>query len=270
MSLKCHSETEAVPLVPAPAMADVARVVVPRHLKTESAVEVGWHSHSEGLLCAVTHGLATMRTDDGTWTLLPRQIGWLPPNTPHCGHSFGKAEALFLYLRPDMCRMMPGRPCTLTMSALSGALMERLGTDTPLVPRPRVEKMLAVLLDEVREAEEVPLHLPLPRDAKLLQMALALNSAPDDATDLDGWARALGIPKRTLIRRFQQETGLGIGQWRQQLRLLKALELLADGNSVTTSALSVGYSSLSAFIASFRQRFGVTPTKYFNRADLRS
>jgi AraC-like DNA-binding protein len=198
--------------------------------------------------------------------MLPRQIGWLPPGTRHCGHSFGKAEALFLYLRPDVCRAMPRRPCVLRMSALAHALMERLDARENIPPPRRMEQMLAVLLDEVREAAEVPLHLPLPSDPRLLQLALALNAAPDDTTDLDGWAASLGIGRRTLIRRFHQETGLNIGQWRQQLRLMKALELLAEGDSVTTAALSVGYSSVSAFIACFRQRFGVTPTKYFSRS----
>jgi AraC-like DNA-binding protein len=207
-----------------------------------------------------------MRTETGTWTMLPRQVGWLPPGTRHSGHSFGKAEALFLYLRADTCAGMPTEPRVLSLSTLAQALMERLQT-CPLASA-RTAQLLAVLLDEVREAPEVPMHLPLPRDSRLLQMTHALDAAPDNDTDLDGWADRLGMARRTLIRHFQQETGLSIGQWRQQLRLVKALELLAEGESVTSAALSVGYSSVSAFIACFRQRFGVTPTKYFDRAAL--
>jgi AraC-like DNA-binding protein len=270
MSVECQSDGAAPPVMDRlPPIADAAHLVVPRYLRSEEPVSVGWHSHSEGLLFAVVQGLATMRTDTGTWTMLPRQIGWLPPGTRHCGHSFGKAEALFLYLRADVCRSMPEHPCVLRMSALSHALMERLDGLAGALPLPRVERMLQVLLDEIREASEVPLHLPLPRDQRLLRMAGALNAAPDDDTSLDGWASALGIGRRTMIRRFAQETGLSIGQWRQQLRLVKALELLAEGQSVTTAALSVGYSSVSAFISCFRQRFGVTPSKYFSRDSAR-
>jgi len=56
--------------------------------------------------------------------------------------------------------------------------------------------------------------------------------------------------------------GVTLGQWRQQARLLRALEMLFRGGSVTQAALSVGYESTSAFIGSFRTAFGLTPTRY--------
>jgi len=45
-------------------------------------------------------------------------------------------------------------------------------------------------------------------------------------------------------------------------RLLRGLELLAEGQSVTTVALELGYCNISAFIALFKRTFGVTPTRY--------
>jgi len=267
MSVGCQQEhcEVAVAESPRPTAIDF-EPVVRRHYKRSEAVSVGWHAHDRGLLFAVLRGLATMETETGTWTMLPRQIGWLPPGTRHRGHSFGEAEALFFYLRPSVCLSMPRRPRVSRMSALSHALMERLAR-TDLLPASRVERIVAVLLDEIGDSEEVPTHLPLPQDTRLLRMATALTVKPDDDKDLDAWAAVLGISRRTLIRRFAQETGLGISQWRQQLRLMKALELLAEGQSVTTAALTVGYSSVSAFIASFRQRFGVTPARYFDRSE---
>jgi AraC-like DNA-binding protein len=46
------------------------------------------------------------------------------------------------------------------------------------------------------------------------------------------------------------------------VRLLKALEWLAAGRPVTAVALDSGYDNVSAFIAVFRQVFGVTPGRY--------
>lgn len=43
--------------------------------------------------------------------------------------------------------------------------------------------------------------------------------------------------------------------------MLDAVRLLAEGQSVTGAALDTGYSSVSAFIAAFKQTFGVTPGK---------
>jgi len=53
------------------------------------------------------------------------------------------------------------------------------------------------------------------------------------------------------------------GKWRQQLRLLHALSLLASGEPVTSVALEVGYDSTSAFISAFKGAMGTTPGRYY-------
>ena len=79
----------------------------------------------------------------------------------------------------------------------------------------------------------------------------------------NGQARTAGASTRTLARLFPRETGLGFAHWRQQARLLRALERLAAGEPVTTVALDLGYDGPSAFIAMFRSRLGTTPGRYF-------
>ena len=51
-------------------------------------------------------------------------------------------------------------------------------------------------------------------------------------------------------------------QWRAQLRLQHAILLLAAGRTVTGAAAASGYTNTSAFIAAFRDAFGVTPAAY--------
>jgi len=51
-------------------------------------------------------------------------------------------------------------------------------------------------------------------------------------------------------------------KWRQQLRLLRAMQRLASGEKVTAAALEAGYNSTSAFISMFRKQLGTTPTRY--------
>jgi len=62
-----------------------------------------------------------------------------------------------------------------------------------------------------------------------------------------------------MTRLFQRETGLSFRAWRRRLRLLKSLGGLEAGESVTSVALDSGYNSTSAFIAAFRNEFGMTP-----------
>jgi len=76
--------------------------------------------------------------------------------------------------------------------------------------------------------------------------------------------RGSGASQRTLERVFRAETGMSLGGWRQQLRLGRALEKLAAGESVTAVAIDSGYASASAFVVAFRAAFGRTPGRYFH------
>jgi AraC-like DNA-binding protein len=59
-----------------------------------------------------------------------------------------------------------------------------------------------------------------------------------------------------------RDTGMTFGKWRQQARLLTALQRLALGRSVLEVALDVGYNTPSAFSAMFRRQFGVSPSEW--------
>lgn len=76
-------------------------------------------------------------------------------------------------------------------------------------------------------------------------------------------AAEVGLVPRSLARRFEEETGM---TWRavlRRMRVLRAIEELAAGDApVTRIAFTVGYTSLSAFNAAFRELTGRTPTEY--------
>ena len=76
-------------------------------------------------------------------------------------------------------------------------------------------------------------------------------------------AAEVGLAPRTLARRFEDEAGM---TWRaalRRMRVIRAIEQLAAGDdSVTTIAHRVGYTSLSAFNAGFRDLTGRTPSDY--------
>jgi AraC-like DNA-binding protein len=76
-------------------------------------------------------------------------------------------------------------------------------------------------------------------------------------------AAEVGLTPRSLARRFETETGM---TWRavlRRMRVLRAIEqLVEDDIPVTTIAYTVGYVSLSAFNAAFRDLTGRTPTEY--------
>ena len=93
-------------------------------------------------------------------------------------------------------------------------------------------------------------------------MSCARISDLADNRRLEEWAADAGASARTVTRLFPQETGFSFTEWRQQARLMRALELLSAGQPVTAIAFELGYETVSAFIALFRRHFGVTPARY--------
>ncbi len=162
------------------------------------------------------------------------------------------------------CSDLPPEPYILAMSGLLREAVTRAATWTASTAAlDAVQTRLAgVILDEIRTSLPVPLGLSMPQDARLLKIAKALADRPDDARKLEDWAAWAGIAPRTLTRRFVEETGFSFTEWRQRLRLLRALEMLAAGKAVTTIALDLGYDNVSAFIALFKRVLVLTPGRY--------
>ncbi|WZB73593.1 AraC family transcriptional regulator [Achromobacter insuavis] len=123
-------------------------------------------------------------------------------------------------------------------------------------------RFAAVLLDEIEAAPRERLHLPWPRDRRLARLAQALADDPADNRPLDALAAHAGLAPRTAQRLFRDETGLGFAQWRQQLRLIHALERLSAGQPVAQVADALGYATPGNFIAMFKRAFGMTPGRY--------
>jgi AraC-like DNA-binding protein len=90
-------------------------------------------------------------------------------------------------------------------------------------------------------------------------VAGALIADPADPRDLDGYAATAGASVRTLARLFRAETGMSFQQWRRQLRMTEALARIARGIPPARVAAAVGYASIPAFGAAFRETFGITP-----------
>jgi AraC-like DNA-binding protein len=125
----------------------------------------------------------------------------------------------------------------------------------------------SVLLEQVKDAGVPALVSPFPgpagADARLRPLLDSVRLNPADRRPLLGWASILRLSPATVNRLLRRETGLPFGAWRRQMRLLHAIEQLAQGQSVPHVAGSLGYRSAAKFTAMFERTVGSKPAGYF-------
>jgi AraC-like DNA-binding protein len=222
------------------------------------------HHHDWSQLIYASAGVMTVRTVHGAWVVPPERGVWVPAGVIHSIQMSGSVSVRTLYFAPGFARRRLPKACTVVnVSPLVRELIlhaTKIGAlDRGVAAHAR---LIGVMLDQIQTWSEAPLDLAMPRDPRALRAAEILRAEPGGTGSLDRIARAAGASKRTLERRFRAETGMGLGRWRQQLRLLHALRLLGEGEPVTTVALEAGYRSASAFISMFKKALGATPFRY--------
>lgn len=222
------------------------------------------HRHPFAQLIYATAGVMTVETDDGIWVVPPERAVWVPPFVAHSIAMTGSVMIRTLYLASDIAPIAGAHCSVVQVSGLLRASILRAVEFPQPYPKAGSEARIAsVIIDEIREAPLLPLQLTMPRDARARRVAEALRRDPGDSRRLSDWGRIAGASERTLERLFQKEVSMSLGAWRQQARLLRALELLAAGVSVTSVALQLGFEGPSAFISMFRRAMGTTPGRYF-------
>ena len=221
------------------------------------------HGHSRGQLLGTLQGLISIEAESCQWVVPATHAVWIPPNVQHSLlGSHGRFEGWSIYIQKNACIELPVKPCILELSGLLREAITRTMSWHNSELEPEQQRLIAVILDEIRTMPQIELALPMPKDMRLLKIALALSDNPGDDRNLNDWGVWAGISRRSLTRRFTNETGFNFTQWRQKLRMLKALELLAAGKPITEISLYLGYDNISGFIAIFRRNFGVTPGNY--------
>lgn len=222
------------------------------------------HSHRRAQLVHASTGVMTVTTASGAFVVPPHRAVWMPAGVEHRIDAHGVVAMRTVYVATSVAAPLPPEVCVLQVTALLRELiLAAVAAPTDYAPASATDRLMAVLLDQITALPVAPLALPMPRERRLARIVAALMADPADRRTLDDWARVSGASARTLARLFRTETGMTFGHWRQQRRLLRALELLATGTPVTLVAVETGYDSASAFTAMFRRALGAVPGRYF-------
>lgn len=225
---------------------------------------IDFHRHPRGQLIYAYAGAISVVTEAGSWVVPPQRAVWLPPDTLHAMQAFGNAQLRTLYIRADAARHLPAQCCVIAVPPLLRELiLAAVQMPIDYDEQGRDGLVIALLLREMQPLDVVALHLPMPTDRRLEKICREIIEDPANDMSLDAWGRRVGASERTLIRLFPEQTGMTFTRWRQQARLLAAIQLLATQHSVTDVALRLSYDSPSAFSAMFRKALGFPPSDYF-------
>lgn len=220
----------------------------------EGGSSTGAHHHPRGQMLYATSGLMLAHTDRGAWAVPTGHAMLIPPGLRHDIAMHGRVDMLTAYIRPAEMSELGALECrVIEVSRLLDAALEALGGEPNLyAERGRGGHLAAVILDELKRASTTLFVLPLPTDRRLRSVCQALFAEPGLPYDLDEWAERMAVSRRTLTRRFREETGLSFGEWRRRLRRIHSLKLQAEGMPLKRVAAAVGYGSPQALNAMIR------------------
>jgi AraC-like DNA-binding protein len=220
------------------------------------------HSHQRSQLLYASRGVMWVMVPSAHFCVPPQRALWIPGGTLHEVHCRGEVSLRTLYF--DDSTALPGSGCRIieTSAFLRALIVEVVSFGGSYPAGGRESRISQLLTDEIKTMPTAPFLVPLPDAPRLLRVCRAFLADPADRRGLDAWAGLAGMGRRTLTRQFKAATGMGLGAWSQQARLMEALALMASGHSVTEVAFTLGYESPSAFTAMFRRCFGTPPSRY--------
>ncbi|MDI6022139.1 AraC family transcriptional regulator [Leucobacter sp. UT-8R-CII-1-4] len=225
------------------------------------------HSHPDAMLAWCYRGTVWVHLQDARWRLAPGQGVWIPPFTPHTAHHEPGSTGCYTYI-PDSHFATP--PAAVSQAYLPRAVQEmllHLGiNDMPTDLRVRIQSVLIEMLQLPAPAlNDEWTEVPMPTDERVRPLMQAVLADPGDPRTVRELLAAHGLHERTVLRIFQHDTGMSFSRWRTGVRMTLAARLIVDGLPIGSAAARCGYATASAFSASFKERFGLTPREYLLR-----
>lgn len=228
------------------------------------------HAHGADQLLYAASGVMQISSGRSIWLIPPLFAVWIPAKAPHSILMSSAVSMRALYLRrglvrkcADQCRVLHVRPI------LRELILEAVRREQLITKNLLHSAYKALVVSEIENASVMPTSIAMPEDIRGRRIASRILADPARKEPLKVLCEASGASLRTIQRIFSRETGTDFETWRQQARLMRAIECLVGGQSVKEVSGVLGYSHIAPFIAMFRRTFGVTPGAWIRmfRAD---
>ena len=249
------------------------RKIVPASTGRPSAQEHvlgSWQEASLGdpmhKLVLIVSGQIDLEGSSGGWVIVPNHLVFIPAGRPFVLRTGEGTVLNVAHLRPDACEWhhegcwaTPAPPLAREMLRYAVAWTPEQAHTLSIA-----DHFFATLSHLCREWFTKPRILWLP-SAKSPEMREMVAYVRDNLTDADmkGACAATGLSARTLQRRCKEEMKFGWRDYLREARILRAMELLAQGEGTVGSvAQRIGFNSLSAFTLAFSKRVGTSPSEF--------
>jgi AraC-like DNA-binding protein len=218
------------------------------------------------LLCT-SKGALRLEAEGQRWLLPPARAALLRAGRPATVSIPQPATTASVLFHVDFVPPPRQNLMVFDLDPLARALVVECGgwqaAEEPLPPYART--IFAALAAVAWKQAESPSPVVIP-SGRSVEVRTALRLTEErlgDEVRFEDLAAAVGLVPRSLARRFEAEMGMTWRATLRRMRVLRAVErLAADDTPVTTIAHDVGYGSLSAFNAAFRELTGATPSAY--------
>lgn len=250
-------------------MSDISAYCFHRVFDAEPAKTFTFDRH---YLLYAAKGTLRLETDNKTWTLPPSRAAWIAADNPIiidipqpvtcCSILF---QPGFISAPTDSCKIFDVTPLAREM------ILEcrKWGPDTPKLNK-KDALFFQTLANVCIDLACNPCNTWLPvakSDALRRAIAYTEKNLSSDPAFAEVASNAY-VSERTLARRFADETGMTWRQIQRRMRMIRAIEMLADDTlQITGISLDVGYNSVSAFNAAFKDFTGVNPREYRRQAN---
>lgn len=223
--------------------------------------------HTWGQFVYSLAGVIELTVQSSRYTAPPDFGVWLPPGTEHLAWAGDETSYFLLDIEPDLCGRLPSKACALAVSPIAKAIILDLKNREVRNPQDEDDgRLIQVLIDQLSASSPAENFLPMSNDRALKKVLEALCKNPGDSRTLVEWALHVHSTERTLARRCKRDLGMSFADWRQRLRISRALSMLSEGLTVQSIAPKLGYGTTSAFIAMFQKAIGVTPNEFRGRS----
>jgi len=225
----------------------------------------GFHSHAHhAQILYAPSGCMTLLTRHSQVILPPQKLLYIPAGLEHRVTFRNVVAYRSIYLAERKLALQDLPLQVRVVSPLFTEIIERIcWWDWKEEYTPPQQRILGVFWDEFQNADKESYTLEIPTDYRLQSFITSFMLEKKVPPFLHEFAQYVGASEKTITRIFKRETNMTYQAWRQQWRVYRAIELLAENTSISEISHQLAFSSDSAFIEFFKNNTGTTPAKYF-------